>query len=108
MIIYNFALAGLLGAVVGVLLAAYDGGAFQNIGDVYLLGSVAAVVVGGVPVTGGRSSVPATMLGALVMTLLVTVLEVSKLDAGVQDILEGVAVILIVVLAQLGRTRQSR
>lgn len=108
MIIYNFALAGLLGSVVGVLLAAYDGGAFQNIGDVYLLGSVAAVVVGGVPVTGGRSSVPATMLGALVMTLLVTVLEVSKLDAGVQDILEGVAVIVIVVLAQLGRTRQSR
>jgi ribose transport system permease protein len=108
MIVYNFALAGLLGAMVGVLLAAYDGGAFQNIGDVYLLGSVAAVVVGGVPVTGGRSSVPATMLGALVMTLLVTVLEVSKLDAGVQDILEGVAVIVIVVLAQLGRTRQSR
>jgi ribose transport system permease protein len=108
MIVYNFALAGLLGAIVGVLLAAYDGGAFQNIGDVYLLGSVAAVVVGGVPVTGGRSSVPATMLGALVMTLLVTVLEVSKLAAGVQDILEGVAVIVIVVFAQLGRTRQSR
>jgi hypothetical protein len=42
------------------------------------------------------------------MTLLVTVLEVSKLAAGVQDILEGVAVIVIVVLAQLGRTRQSR
>jgi ribose transport system permease protein len=108
MIVCNFALAGLLGAVVGILLAAYDGGAFQNIGDPYLLGSVAAVVVGGVPVTGGRSSVPATMLGALVMTLLITVLEVSKLSAGLQDVLEGVAVILIVVTAQLGRTRQGR
>ncbi len=107
MIIYNFALAGLLGAVVGIILAAYDGGAFQNIGDPYLLGSVAAVVVGGVPVTGGRSSVPATMLGALVMTLLITVLEVSKLSAGLQDVLEGIAVIIIVVIAQLGRARQG-
>jgi len=108
MIVYNFALAGLLGAVVGILLAAYDGGAFQNIGDPYLLGSVAAVVVGGVPVSGGRSSVPATMLGALVMTLLITVLEVSKLSAGLQDVLEGIAVILIVVTAQVGRSRQGR
>jgi ribose transport system permease protein len=107
MVVYNFALSGLLGSLVGILLAAYNGGAFQNIGDVYLLGSVAAVVVGGVPVTGGRSSVPATMLGALVMTLLITVLEVSKLPAGVQDIVEGVAVIVIVIVAQLGRTRRA-
>lgn len=106
MIVYNFMLAGLLGATVGVLLAAYDGGAFQNIGDVYLLGSVAAVVVGGVPISGGKSSVPATLLGALVMTLLITLLEVSKLSVGLQDVLEGIAVIVIVVAAQLGRARR--
>jgi ribose transport system permease protein len=107
MIVYNFMLAGLLGATVGVLLAAYDGGAFQNIGDVYLLGSVAAVVVGGVPISGGKSSVPATLLGALVMTLLITLLEVSKLSVGLQDVLEGIAVIVIVVAAQLGRARRA-
>jgi ribose transport system permease protein len=106
MIVANFALSGFMGAGVGVLLAAYNRGAFQNIGDVYLLGSVAAVVVGGVPVSGGRSSVPATMLGALVMTLIITVLQVTGLGAGVQDVLEGLTVILIVVAAQIARGRR--
>ena len=103
MIFYNFSLAGLIGACVGVLLAAYDGGAFQNIGDPYLLGSVAAVVVGGNPVTGGDISIVATMFGALIMTLLVTVLESSKLGIGWQDIVEGLTVIVIVVMSTLAR-----
>lgn len=107
MVVVDFAVSGLLGGFVGILLAAYNGGAFQNIGNSYLMGSVAAVVIGGVPVTGGRSSVPATMLGALVMTLLVTVLDVSRLDPGLQYVLQGVAMILIVTIAQLGRSRRA-
>ncbi|MDR1238032.1 MAG: ABC transporter permease [Propionibacteriaceae bacterium] len=105
MVMINFALSGLIGGIVGTLLAAYNDGAFQNIGNVYLLASVAAVVIGGVPVTGGRSSVPATMLGALVMTLLITVLDISPLTAGFRYILEGVAMIVIVIIAQLGRKK---
>jgi ribose transport system permease protein len=105
MIIVNFMISGFLGAGVGILLAAYDGGAFQNLGSPYLLGSVAAVVVGGNRVSGGKSSVAATMFGALVMTLLLTVLELSRLSAGYQDIIDGAAVISIVCAAQIGRTR---
>jgi ribose transport system permease protein len=103
MIFYNFALSGLIGAFVGILLAAYDGGAFQDMGSPYLLGSVAAVVVGGNPVTGGDISIVATVLGALIMTLLVAVLESSKLGIGYQDILEGLTVIVIVVSSTLVR-----
>jgi ribose transport system permease protein len=103
MIFYNFALSGLIGAFVGILLAAYDGGAFQDMGSTYLLGSVAAVVVGGNPVTGGDISIVATVLGALIMTLLVAVLESSKLGIGYQDILEGLTVIVIVVSSTLVR-----
>jgi ribose transport system permease protein len=105
MIVANFAIAGFLGAGIGILLAAYDGGAFQNLGSPYLLGSVGAVVVGGNPVSGGKSSVTATMFGALVMTLLLTVLELSGLSAGYQDIIDGAAVIAIVCAAQVGRTQ---
>lgn len=107
MIIANFTIAGFLGAGMGLLLAAYDGGAFQNLGSPYLLGSVGAVVVGGNPVSGGKSSVTATLFGALVMTLLLTVLELSRLSAGYQDIVDGAAVITIVCVAQMGRTRRQ-
>jgi ribose transport system permease protein len=107
MIVANFMVSGVLGAATGVILAAYDGGAFQNIGAPYLLGSVGAVVVGGNAVSGGRSSVAATMFGALVMTLLLTVLEISGLSAGYQDIIDGVAVISIVSLAKLSQAGAS-
>lgn len=96
MIVVNFAVCGVLAGCVGVLLAAYDGGAFADMGDVYLLGSVAAVVVGGTPVSGGRTSVAGTVAGALIMTLLVTMLELTNASPGAQDLAEGLAVIVVV------------
>ncbi len=107
MIVANFAIAGFIGAGIGILLAAYDGGAFQDLGSPYLFGSVGAVVIGGNPVSGGKSSVTATLFGALVMTLLLTVLELSKLSPGYQDVIDGAAVISIVCAAQLGRRAQA-
>jgi ribose transport system permease protein len=108
MTLANFAISGVFGAVIGILLSAYDGGAFEDIGTIYLIGSVAAVVVGGNPVTGGKCSVAATMLGALVMTLLVTVLEITQLGIGVQDVLEGLSVIVIVVASTFARGGMRR
>jgi ribose transport system permease protein len=101
MIVTNFVVCGVLAGCVGVLLAAYDGGAFADMGDVYLLGSVAAVVVGGTPVSGGRTSVAGTVAGALIMTLLVTMLELTNASPGAQDLAEGLAVIAVVAGAGL-------
>lgn len=101
MIVVNFVVCGVLAGCVGVLLAAYDGGAFASMGDVYLLGSVAAVVVGGTPVSGGKTSVAGTLAGALVMTLLVTMLELTNASPGAQDLSEGLAVIVVVAGAGL-------
>ncbi|MFI5612733.1 ABC transporter permease [Amycolatopsis sp. NPDC051903] len=99
MIVLNFVVCGVLGGIVGVLLSAYDNGAFADMGDVYLLGSVGAVVVGGTPVSGGRTSVTGTIAGALVMTVLVSMLELTKASAGAQDLAEGLVVIAVVVTA---------
>ena len=74
--------------------------------DPYLLGSLAAIVLGGTPVTGGVSSVTGTAIGAVVITLLITVLELSKLGPGPQDILEGLVVIVVVTVGGL-RSRSS-
>ena len=101
-----YVLSGLLGACAGILLASYNAGAFIDMGNVYLLGSLAAIVLGGTPVSGGVSSVAGTAIGALVITLLITVLELSNFGAGWQDILEGLAVILVVTITSL-RTRRA-
>jgi ribose transport system permease protein len=99
MVVINFVVCGVLAGCVGVLLAAYDNGAFANMGDVYLLGSVGAVVVGGTPVSGGRTSVSGTLAGALVMTLLVSMLELTKASPGAQDLAQGLVVIGVVSIA---------
>jgi ribose transport system permease protein len=93
-----YVLSGFLAACVGILLAAYNAGAFIGMGNVYLLGSLAAIVLGGTPVVGGVSSVAGTAIGALVLTLLITVLQLSNLGIGWQYILEGVVVILVVTI----------
>jgi ribose transport system permease protein len=106
MIVINFVVCGVLAGCVGVLLAAYDNGSFADLGDVYLLGSVGAVVVGGTPVSGGRTSVSGTLAGALVMTLLISTLELTKASPGAQDLAEGLVVIGVVVIAGVaGRLR---
>jgi ribose transport system permease protein len=111
MIVTNFVVCGVLAGCVGVLLTAYDGGAFANMGDTYLLGSVAAVVVGGTPVGGGKTSVAGTLAGALIMTLLVTMLELTNASPGAQDLSEGLAVIAVVagagLVARVGRRQKG-
>lgn len=101
-----YVVSGLLGASAGILLAGYNAGAFIGMGNVYLLGSLAAIVLGGTPVSGGISSIGGTAVGALVLTLLITVLQLSQLGPGWQDILEG-SVVVAVVIATSRRVRVS-
>jgi ribose transport system permease protein len=96
-----FALSGLLGGLAGVLLAGYDGGVFTDMANTYLIGSMAAVVVGGTSVEGGVTGVLATVFGALVMTMLVTVLVISHASIGVQDVAEGAIIVLVVGLSRV-------
>jgi ribose transport system permease protein len=103
----SFVLSGFIGAIVGMLLSGFSGGAFISMGDIYVLGSVGAVVVGGTPVSGGRSSVLGTLLGALVITLLVSDLAISGMSAGGQDIAEGIVIIGIVIASGWTSRRQD-
>ena len=80
------------------LIAARVGGAFRGVGDSYLLESVGAVVAGGTLIAGGRSTSLGTLFGARFLVLVVTLVGVSRLSSGTQNIVEG-AVIIVVLLA---------
>ena len=106
MVVWTFVLSGTLAAAAGILLSGYVGGAFPDMGDPYLIGSVAAVVVGGTSVSGGESAIAATVFGALTMALLVAVLELSGAGANVQDIAEGTLIIAVVLAVRHGSGRR--
>jgi ribose transport system permease protein len=93
-----FALSGALAGLVGVLLAAYSGGAFLDMGSDYLLKSVGAVVVGGSPAFGGRVTIFGTLCGALLLTLLGITMQLVGLQAGAQEIVQGGVIVAILAI----------
>ena len=69
-------------------------------GDPYLLSAIAAVVIGGTSILGGRGKVIGTVGGALVLTILVNLLTVENIpEAGRMVIQGGLILVLLVAYA---------
>lgn len=106
-LIVAFVASGILAALTGLVLGAYVGGAFLEIGQRYLLQSVAAVVLGGTLITGGHGTALGTWFAAILLILMVTIMQILSLPQGTQDFLQGVAVILVLALAARGPSRRT-
>jgi len=101
-----FMVAGGLSAFGGVLLAGYASKAAQSMGDAYLLPSIAAVVLGGTSILGGRGSYLGTVAGVILITLLQSILSVMQMPEAGRQIIYGV--VIVVMLLLYGRTPASR
>lgn len=93
--------AGTLVAAGGLLLAAATTGGDATSGDVFTLTSIAAVVIGGVSLFGGRGSGIGAVLGAFVLTLLINVLFFAHIDPLYEALYEGLFLILAATLTAL-------
>lgn len=91
--------SGVFASLAGVLIAARVGGAFLGMGQPYLLESVGAVVIGGTLIFGGRATALGTLFGALFLVLIVTAMEVAGVSLGVQNIVKGALIILVLIVA---------
>lgn len=103
----TYLLSGGLAAISGILLAAY-GGLTVDLGTPYLLMSVAAVVLGGSLISGGRSNVTGIWAGALFLSFAVTLLEVLNTGVAGQDIGEGALILALLVVMRVARPRSVR
>lgn len=90
--------AGLAG-LSGALLSAFSGGASLNMGEEYLLASIAVVVIGGSSVAGGFSNVPGIWGASLFLYLLVTMLNTMGVGAGIRLVATGLIIIAIITIA---------
>lgn len=97
-----YTLSGLCAAISGLLLAGYSSAATLDMGNPLLLPTIAAVVIGGASVMGGRGTYFGTFAGALFLSALGTVITVLSLSQGLRDIIEG-AIIVGALLAQRER-----
>jgi ribose transport system permease protein len=93
-----YALAGTLAAASGLFLAATTTAGDPAAGDVYVLTSIAAVVLGGVSFFGGRGSALGSIAGAFTLTILTNVLFFAGIDSLYQSFFQGLFLFVAVLL----------
>jgi ribose transport system permease protein len=94
-VLFCFVIAGAMSALAGVLLAGYATKAYQAMGDAYLLPAIAAVVLGGTNILGGRGSYVGTIVGVILITLLQSILSVMQIEEMGRQIIYGAVIILM-------------
>jgi ribose transport system permease protein len=102
-----FALSGGLSAFGGVLLAGYASKAAQAMGDPYLLPAIAAVVLGGTSILGGRGSYLGTVAGVILITLLQSILSVMQMPEFGRHVTYGVVIIAMLLIYGRGRRNSA-
>ncbi|MBA7689522.1 Ribose import permease protein RbsC [subsurface metagenome] len=94
--ITTYVICGLLAALAGLVLVGYLGYADQEIGIGYDLDSIAAVVVGGAVLGGGKGKVSGTIAGVLLMTSMLNLVLLLKLQVEYQLVVRGFVILAAV------------
>jgi len=106
MSVATYALAGALAGLGGFLVVGNTGVVFINMGNSFLFPSIAAVAVGGTLLSGGKGSYWGSMAGALVLTLLTSLLTTMQMPDSVRRMILGGT--LLVLISIYGRQRGFR
>jgi ribose transport system permease protein len=105
-LIVVYALCGMFAAVAGIMLVGLTNAADLGLANDYLLPSVAAVVIGGTSIFGGVGGYAGTIMGALILTLMDSILTLLKAQTSVKQILYG-AIILALAALYAQSTRRT-
>jgi ribose transport system permease protein len=97
-IVAAYAISGLCAAVTGVLFTGFSTMAFLGMGDQFVLPAIAAVVLGGASIYGGRGTYAGTFVSAIFLTVLTTVLAIVNISIGYRNIIYGLVIIAAVLL----------
>ncbi|RZQ64147.1 ABC transporter permease [Amycolatopsis suaedae] len=93
-----YAIAGLCCGIAALMVVARTTAGASTNGMFYELDAIAAVVIGGTLLTGGRGSLIGTLIGVLIFTVLSNIFTLNNLDTDIQNIAKGVIIVLAVLL----------
>lgn len=99
-----YGLCGLLCGVAGVMLSARINSAVPTAGQSYEMDAIAASVIGGASLTGGRGAVTGTILGTILMVLINNAGTQFGLNTFVLEITSGVLITVAVIIDQMKNT----
>jgi len=96
-----YIISGVLASLSGILLASRVNSGQPNAGLMYELDVIAAVVVGGTSLFGGRGTVIGTLIGALLIGVLRNGLNLLNVESYVQQVIVGIVILLAVMMDRL-------
>lgn len=97
-----YALSGLLAAVTGIMLAGRLTTVQPELGSGYELTAIAAAVMGGAALSGGRGSILGALVGAVTLAVIQNALNILNIDPYWQTIITGAVILAAVLVARLG------
>ncbi|WP_408009666.1 ABC transporter permease [Saccharopolyspora terrae] len=102
--IIAFVIAGFCAALAGIVHAGQLNAGSPNDGTAYELDGIAAVVVGGTSLAGGRGSVIGTIAGALLLGILNNILSLNSVNTDLQLLIKGLVIVAAAALQRLRPT----
>jgi ribose transport system permease protein len=105
--LFAFALMGLLGGVAGMLSLGYFGSSDPNLGSGYELYAIAAAVIGGTPLHGGKATIVGAALGAILLSVVNSGLAYFNVSINWTAFATGVVILLAVSLDSVLRHRRA-
>jgi ribose transport system permease protein len=89
-----------MAGLAGVIHCAQNHQGSPNAGFTYELEAIAAVVIGGTSLSGGKGSITGTIVGTLIMGVLTNILGLNNVDSNVQMMLKAVIIVAAVCIQQ--------
>lgn len=103
--VYAYTGSGLIASLAGIFLAALSSSGSATAGDPYVLTSLAAAVLGGIALTGGKGGYGGAVAGGFVLAALNGILFFLQLPSFLQPLIQGVMLVLVVSVLSLRRKR---
>ena len=105
--ILAFITCSVLASLSGLLLAGYSTKAYQGMGDAYVLPAIAAVVIGGTHILGGRGRYLGTVVGVILIVLLNSILSIMEMPEAGRQIIYGLVIIFMLLVYGRGEKLAS-
>ena len=105
---WAYGVSGFFAAAAGLYFATQTGAGHPTVGTQYVLPAIAAVVIGGTSLMGGRGTLAGTIVGAFILTLIGDVVFLLKLQSYWQWVMSGLILMLVVILTALTESRSAR
>jgi ribose/xylose/arabinose/galactoside ABC-type transport system permease subunit len=92
-VIISYMICAVMAVISGIIITSRTGIGYPKIGEQYALESIAAVVIGGARIGGGKGTIPGTIVGVLIMSILNNFFNLINVSPFFQMVLQGVIII---------------